>query len=313
MRTIKLIGQFLAGQDKTVGRMCWVSPDLAGKRLSTEVSGHTVHLHFPPRPAEATAQDGYNGRMGDDPTNPAGVAPSHFFAELDWVVEDQDTRTESQNLEEAVEVLKAGATRLTDGLRIAQPVIGLAGDSPQALTLSAVDTATGENLSLGTPLNKSSPMAVGYPVVDAEMVAHALAGDLDVPEILLAQSAYWTLWTPNPKPGLGVLLVAMACESKARRVLMQRVSKEMEPLLTILFDKPRVFQQPAHDLFDNVADAVLGKSLRRDDDALWKQVVKTFELRNKMAHRGSEPTRSQAGPLVAAGYKVFEWLRSDLG
>ncbi len=247
--------------------------------------------------------------MGDDPTNPIGLSPTYFVAELNWPLEDDDASAESQTLQEVVEILKAGATRLTNGIRLAQPGSGLAGNTPHMLTLSAVNMTTGENLSIGTPLNKSSPMAVGYPVFDAEMVAHTLADDLDVPEILLAQAAHWTLWTPNPNPGLGVLLVAMACESKARRVLTQRVPREMEPLLTVLLDKPRVFQHPASDLFNHIAQAVLGRSLRIDDNMLWKQVVEVFELRNQMAHSGREPTRSQAGPLVDVGYGVFDWLK----
>lgn len=308
MRAFRLNGQFVAGEDQTVGRMCWISADLAGKQLSTEVSGHTVYLQFPERASDDIAQEGYVGRMGDDPASPVGVSPAYFVAELDWVVEDAGTDAERQSLQEGVEVLRAAATRLTDGIRAAQPNSGLAGETPRALALSAVETATGEKVPLGLPINRPHAMAVGYPVVDSKRLARALDGDLEVPEILLAQAAYWTLWTPDPKPGLGVLLVAMACESKARRVLMERVSQEMEPLLTVLFDKPRVFQHPASDLFDHVGEAVLERSLRKDDNVLWKEVVRIFELRNQMAHRGREPARSDVGPLIVAGYKVFDWL-----
>lgn len=306
MKTIRLTGRFLVGETQMVGRMCWISPDLAGKQLSTEVSGCTVHVSFPERASDDISQEGYVGRMGDDAETPVGVSPAYLLAELDWVVDDSDT--EQQSLDDAVEVLRAAATRLTDGVRLAQPSSGLAGETPHALALSAVDTATGASVSLGAPINRSAAMAVGYPVVDAERIAPALAGELEVPEILLAQAGYWTLWTPDPKPGLGVLLVAMACESKARRVLMAEVSDEMAPLLTVLFDKPRIFQRPASDLFDHIATAVLGRSLREDDKELWKQLGEIFELRNLMAHRGNEPVRSQVGPLVQAGYKIFEWL-----
>jgi hypothetical protein len=53
---------------------------------------------------------------------------------------------------------------------------------------------------------------------------------------------------------------------------------------------------------------VLGRSLKDEDNALWKQVVRLFELRNEMAHEANEPSRSDVGPLVAASYRVFEWL-----
>ncbi len=44
-------------------------------------------------------------------------------------------------------------------------------------------------------------MIVGQDVVDRQMVDRALAGQLDVPELLLAQAAYWTRSTPDPKTG----------------------------------------------------------------------------------------------------------------
>jgi hypothetical protein len=306
MKTITLTGRFLVGETQTVGRMCWISPDLAGKPMSTKVAGHTVYVSFPERVSGDFSQEGYVGRMGDDPENPVGVSPAYIIAEVDWALDDSDT--ENQSLDAAVEVLRAAAARLTDGVRLAQPSSGLAGETPHALAISAVDRATGASVPLGTPINRSAPTAVGYPVVNADMIATALAGGMDAPEILLAQAGYWTLWTPDPKPGLGVLLVAMACESKARRVLMAEVSDEMAPLLAVLFDKPRIFQHPASDLFDHLATTVLGRSLREEDKELWKQVIEIFELRNLMAHRGREPSRSQVGPLVQAGYKVFEWL-----
>lgn len=237
MRRFRLTARFIPGENQTIGRMCWISPDLAGRALTTEVSGHTVRLRFPERASDDMTQPGYVGRMGNDPAKPVGVSPAYFAAELDWVVDDEEPEIVRGSLLNGVDVLRRAATRLTDGIRLAQPDSGLAGETPYALALAAVDVATGEEVSLELPINRAAPSAVGYPVVDDALVARALGGDLDSPEILLAQAAYWTLWTPDPKPGLGVLLVAMACESRARRVLMDRVSTEMEPLLTVLFDK----------------------------------------------------------------------------
>jgi hypothetical protein len=306
---IRVTGCFMPGEEATVGRMCWITPDLAGKELTTSVSAHTVHLSFPPRDSEDIVQPGYNGVRGDDRSNPVAVSPLYFTAWLDWDVEGTGESTEDKvSLKDAVDVLRAAATRLTDGIRLSQPHSGLAGDLPVAQSLSAVILASGQALPRPVPLNPGHPGALGYPPFDSATVERALSGGIRTPELLLAQASYWATWTQNPKPGLAVMLTAMACESRIRQVLVERVNSEAAPLLKVLLDKPQVFQSPAHDLFDHVAKAVLGRSLREDNPVVWAQLRKVFQLRNKMAHSGIEPPQSDVGPLAFAGYKVFDWI-----
>lgn len=309
MTHVRITGRFIPGESGIVGRMCWITPDLAGKQLSTTVEGHTVRISFPERATDEIAQPGYNRRRGSDALNPEAVSPVYFTATLDWEIAGTGESSEDrESLKQGIEALRAGSTRLTDGIRLLQPSSGLAGEAPPAESLHIENIETGEPIDLPVPPNRSPPMAVGYPNVDSAKVERALEYGISTPEILLAQAAYWAIWTADPKPGVAVLLAAMACESRARDVMAKRVDPEMEPLLDVLFDKPWIFQRPAIDLFHHVAKAVLGRSLKDDDQALWKQVVRLFELRNEMAHEANEPSRSDVGPLVAASYGVFEWL-----
>jgi hypothetical protein len=81
MRKIKVSGRFLAGENETVGRMVWISPELPGQRLVTDVGGTTVELWFPEPPSADISQEGYDGQMGDDP---ATVASRLGRSRGDW-------------------------------------------------------------------------------------------------------------------------------------------------------------------------------------------------------------------------------------
>jgi hypothetical protein len=288
--------------------MAWITPDLCGKPLTTVVNGHEVRLQFPDRPTDSASQPGYVSRRGSRGQAPQAVSPGYFTAELKWSLQEKGSDAERESWETAVETLRAGATRLSDALRLAHPPSGLAGNAPEVIKLTAVDATTQEEVRIGATPNRSYPMIVGLPAADKEIVQRALDGRLQVPEILLAQAAYWIRSTPDPKHGLGVVLVAMACETKGRRVLSQSVSEEMEPLLAVLFERHNIFQSSAKELFGHIAEAVLGRSIRKDDPKLFTQVGKLFELRNKMAHTGSEPPRRAAWKMVLTGYSVFGWL-----
>lgn len=302
VRAIRLLASFQPGEEPNVGRMCWIAPELCDARLDTDVEGHRVRLWFP----EAVPTV-YHGFVGDK-DNPVALSPTYFNAELDWDLDTSSADAERDSWQHAVETVRAAATRLTNAIRLAQPTSGLAGDTPTAFQITAHDVATREELEVPLPLNRSPAMIVGQDVVDRQMVDRALAGQFDVPELLLAQAAYWIRSTPDPKPGLAVVLLAMACETKARRVLTDCAKPDVEPLVTVLFEKGNIFQQSASELFGHISQAIVGRNLRADDRPLFNKVEMIFKLRNQMAHRGAEPTRAAVAPLVVDAYKVFEWL-----
>jgi hypothetical protein len=304
MRAIHLSGRFRPSEEPNVGRMCWIAPDLWGVPLTTEVRGHAVHLRFPEQ-----ASDGYVGRMGEPESLPLGLSPAYFDAELDWALIADEAGSERESWVEALGVLRAGATRLTNAIRVTQPTTGLAGDTPYVMSLEATDASTGESIAIPLPANVCPPMIIGgRQVVDKVIVDRSLEGQIQIPEVLLAQAAYWIRSTPDPKFGLGVVLLAMACETKVRRVLADAAKPDAAPLVGLLVGKGNVFERSAQELFGPVAEAVLGRSLKTDDSSLYNKVGKIFSLRNGMAHRGIEPKREESWLLVLAAYSAFEWL-----
>jgi hypothetical protein len=51
-----------------------------------------------------------------------------------------------------------------------------------------------------------------------------------------------------------------------------------------------------------------GTSLHRDDPALFKQVEKLIQTRNRLAHRGEVPDSKTTTECVRAAFGAFRWL-----
>jgi hypothetical protein len=126
--------------------------------------------------------------------------------------------------------------------------------------------------------------------------------------VLLAQASYLSRSTADPQPGLAVLLAAVACEAHAKEVLIEQAESAVRPLLDTLLRKPRIFQEPAAELFGHVAKVVIGKSLQEDNRTLWKSITELFETRSKMAHVADRPSAEKAKELTIAARQAIEWL-----
>jgi len=57
--------------------------------------------------------------------------------------------------------------------------------------------------------------------------------------------------------------------------------------------------------------AVTGRSLKEENDELWKGVdVQLFPLRNRLAHRGEIPSKEDAEAAVRTAAKAIAWLKT---
>jgi hypothetical protein len=65
--------------------------------------------------------------------------------------------------------------------------------------------------------------------------------------------------------------------------------------------------------FDQRCKAVLGHSLREDDEDLWNRLDDLREARNKVAHEGTEPAFEEAERHAATAMDIFVWLDSISG
>jgi hypothetical protein len=105
-----------------------------------------------------------------------------------------------------------------------------------------------------------------------------------------------------------VLIAAIACEVKVKSVLRARVKDDARDLLELTLENPRDFSFAARALFHEVSKAVIGHSLRDDDRPLYKRVVRLYEVRNDLAHRGVTPTIDVAEDCVRAAVQAARWL-----
>jgi hypothetical protein len=300
MREISLVARFRPSSEPIVGRMCHIEPGLADFPLRHTFNGFEVEMRFPKNTYPLPVQ-GY-------------PMPAYFTARVIFtVVDDTQSSDYLSTFRSAVDALLTAATRLSDSIRIIQPHVGLPGESPEVLACVASDRATGEEVTIPVPIREGIGIVVGYPALSVEMAQQVLQDGPDTTSYLLAQASYLVRSVPDPQPGLAVLLAAVACEAHVKEVLLERAESATKPLLDTLLRKPRIFQEPALELFGEVARAVLGKSLRDDDRALWKKIDELFQARNKMAHVADRPSLEKARELVIAANQAMKWVDSNPG
>jgi hypothetical protein len=314
MPAIRLEATFRPSSDGTVGRMCRISPDLAGYPLRHDFNGHKVELIFPPLTLPLPCAGYFNAQPHDanrdympDHLYPASLSANAIFV----TVSDPDSPEYKREFQSAFDALRTAATRLSDSIRVIQPAVGLAGECPAVLDLTAHDTKTGEAIRVPVARKQGYGIEIGNPVLTVERAVSALETGTNPTESLLAQATYLSRLTSDPQPGLAILLAAVACESQAKEVLLARAEIGVRPLLETLLHRPRIFQEPAAELYGHVAKSVIGRSLHDDNITLWKQITELFQLRNKMAHMANIPSVEKAKDLVIAAAKAVEWLNLD--
>lgn len=313
MGRVSLIARFRPSSEPIAGRMCYIDPDLADFPLLHTFNGLEVEIRFPKLTYPLPAQGYYNAAPPHDPEyRPSQLMPAHFTARVIFTtVDDTQSPDYQAAFQSAMDALLTAAARLSDAIRIIQPSVGLPGESPEILACVAVDPETEVEITIPVPIKRGIGMVIGYPTLSVERAQQALRDGPDAISSLLAQARYLVRSVRDPQPGLAILLAAVACEARVKEILLERASPATKPLLDTLLRKPRIFQEPALELFGEVSKAVLGKSLREEDRPLWKKVDELFQARNKMAHVADRPPLEKARELVFAANEAMEWLDSS--
>lgn len=313
VKKVSIIARFRPSSEPIAGRMCYIEPDLADLPLQCLFDGFEVELRFPKATYPLPSRGYYNAALpGDDAFRPHQLLPAYFNARTTFNVgDDTESLDYESTFRSAIDAVLSAATRLSDSIRIIQPSVGLAGESPEMLVCLAIDPDTFEEVTIPVPIRKGIGMITGYPALSVEMAQQALRDGPDLTSTLLAQASYLSRSVRDPQPGLAVLLAAVACEAHAKEILLERANPSTRPLLDTLLRKPRIFQEPALELFGEVAKAVLGRSLRDDDRLLWKKIDELFQVRNKMAHIADRPSPEKARELVIAASQAMKWLDSN--
>ncbi|MDK9499897.1 hypothetical protein QEZ40_005516 [Streptomyces katrae] len=303
MNEIRVDAVYQASSEPTVGRMCDIETALASTPLTTTVDEFQVVLAFPRFEGQVPAQ-GYAGWLGDDYA-PVGLSPAYFTAHT---VFDVDSSVEEAGVQEAlkaaVAAIRFAAARLSDAIRVEQPSVGMVGEIPKVLSLTAMDTARGLELRVPEPLNPGYGMVRGLPVLTIERASQALRDGVVPARALLSQARHLTQSTNSPQPGMAILLAAVAAETHAKELFKSFRPPGSTPSLRSLQEK----HGTAVDLYGPIAKAVIGRSLEDSDPTLWVELGGLFSARNKMAHRLKTPTHPDARRLVVAGMRAIEWL-----
>jgi hypothetical protein len=105
-----------------------------------------------------------------------------------------------------------------------------------------------------------------------------------------------------------VLLAAVASEVKIKRTLRRVTSADKLALIDNILDNPREVSVAAVNLFHTTMNATIGRSLKKDDPNLFAAITRLFEVRNRVAHRGEQPSLEEARNLVAAAIGACKWL-----
>jgi len=129
---------------------------------------------------------------------------------------------------------------------------------------------------------------------------------LPVAETMLADAVHLA---GNHPPDLqrAILLAAIACEVKVKEALRTKAAMGIRPAIELLIQNPRDFSMPVAGFFDKAMAAATGRSLRTDNQALYKRVDRLFQIRNRIAHSGCPPP-PEAADLINAAVQAFHWL-----
>jgi len=127
-----------------------------------------------------------------------------------------------------------------------------------------------------------------------------LTGDPPAAEALLADARFLASGADTIDAQRAVLLAAIACEVKAKRVVIERAEPERRQGLGGVSDLDRVIDRFYHQAF--------GVSLRLSNQALFMKAKRLSALRNKIAHEGETVDRDECNQLVLAATQIFDWL-----
>ncbi|MBZ6135435.1 hypothetical protein ABZZ46_33450 [Streptomyces rochei] len=250
---------------------------------------------------------GYASWSVNDSGEPIALGPTYFTARTVFLSAlGADDHSLQNELRRAIAAVRFAAARLSDALRVEQPNVGMVGDIPRTLSLTATDITRGLDLKVPEPLNPGYAIVRGLPALSAEAAADALEDGVSPPRALLSQARYLTQSTSSPQPGLAVLLGAMAAETYAKQILQSCRPANSSPSLRSLTRTHGM----AVELYGAVALGVVGRSLSAEDPGLWEDLGQLFTTRNKMAHQLKTPTHLDASRLVVVAMQAMNWLAS---
>jgi hypothetical protein len=311
--------------------------DILGRSLSFERDACTIVILLPDEVGRfplwrdsnevGLLGSGGSGPDGSDPFQAVGVLQVSVEEELPMSVSDfhsQRRNTAHEALsdfhEKAENIAQLAARDFVDWIRTETGLttLGLSGAIPSQPHQAVFhDIDLDQRLPMGfiTAAAMSIPPEMALSQELMRTVEERLT-DGETPSLansLLGDARSLQLGEARLDLARGVLAAAMACEVQVKTTLTELCSPESRALLEIILEKPREVTLQAASLFDLAAKAVVGRSLKDENRALYRRIVRLFEIRNAIAHRGEVPEEGEARGAIAAAGEAMDWLRSFRG
>lgn len=181
---------------------------------------------------------------------------------------------------------------------------------------TVVDRGTGNKVRIGysDPL-KTGVWPCGKDALSAAAHAEAIRAveieaEAGVSALLLADAMYLAWTADSPQHREAVLLAAVAAEVKIKESLDSACAEPARPLLEFALQNPRDVSVQAVALYDKAAEAVTGRSLRKEDRELYKSLESLFKHRNAVAHRAVVVEAEQVRADIMAARDAMKWADS---
>jgi hypothetical protein len=135
---------------------------------------------------------------------------------------------------------------------------------------------------------------------------HLEAGE-DVPAELdlFADARYFARESDLIDGQRAVLSASMAAEIATKKAILRQVTAERKPAVELLLRQ----RSNVPDLVSDIARVAIGRSLKADDPALFRELRELNDLRNRIVHTGARVDRQTAYRLSYAVEKLMTWLR----
>lgn len=185
-----------------------------------------------------------------------------------------------------------------------QPWLGITAEIPQQYGRSRlVDEATGVGFLAFGP-RQSLTLRHGGLALSIDQLKRArdavLTGEPPAAEALLADAHFLASGADTVDAQRAVLVAAIACEVKAKRVVIERAKPERRQGLGSVSDLDKII--------DRFYQQAFGVSLRRSNQALFGKAKQLRKLRNKIAHEGESVDRDECDQMMLTATQVFDWL-----
>jgi hypothetical protein len=309
----------------------WADGELLGEEWQGTFAGHSIKLAFPKDEDDFGLKDEdisyLRALTGSSSVGPEAAAYGvrvirvAVTGEADFDISDFEN--DPKPIDEAFEVnrrLEKVATAFIQGfcdqVRVlhSQHWLGSSADPPFRTWVSNLRDQGGTRIPVSTGVDMTITalgQETALQMMDFNEAAENAAAELGtpLPEELLADAKYLA-WIRQPHDlRLGVLLAAIACETKVKRTLLDITSDAQRALAEIILQNPRDVSVAVVSHLNQTAQAVTGRSLKTDDPDLWKAVTALFETRNAIAHgRDPQPGDKQMSDGIRTADKVITWL-----